>query len=182
MERFKNYGTVKLIIMVLSFVGALSMMIMIFRFSSQTGKESGNKSGAITDEIIDIVVKEPEKLDKNTYDSIKQKIEFFVRKAAHFTEFAGLGLFVAAFTACITEKKKFIFLISLAFSVLYASSDEIHQLFVAGRGASVRDVLIDTSGAFVGIILVLTALIIISSIKKRKSEKAFAEAEKTDVN
>ena len=68
MERFKNYGTVKLIIMALSFVGALSMMIMIFRFSSQTGKESGNKSGAITDEIIDIVVKEPEKLDKNTYD------------------------------------------------------------------------------------------------------------------
>ena len=30
MERFKNYGTVKLIIMALSFVGALSMMIMIF--------------------------------------------------------------------------------------------------------------------------------------------------------
>lgn len=51
MERFKNYSTVKLIIMALSFVGALSMMIMIFRFSSQTGKESGNKSGAITDEI-----------------------------------------------------------------------------------------------------------------------------------
>ena len=93
-----------------------------------------------------------------------------------------MGLFVAAFTACITEKKRFIFLISLAFSVLYASSDEIHQLFVAGRGASVRDVLIDTSGAFVGIILVLTALIIISSVKKRKSEKVLAEAEKTDVN
>lgn len=178
MERFKNYGTVKLIIMALSFIGAVIMMILIFRFSAQTGKESGDKSGAITDEIIDIVVKEPEKLDKNTYDTIKRKIEFFIRKAAHFTEFAGLGLFVAAFTACITEKKKFVFLISLVFSALYASSDEIHQLFVAGRGASVRDVMIDTSGAFVGIVLVLAALLIISFIKKRRAEKILVEIEK----
>jgi VanZ family protein len=35
-----------------------------------------------------------------------------------------------------------------------ASSDEFHQLFVYGRGASVKDVLIDSSGAFVGIYFV----------------------------
>jgi VanZ family protein len=37
------------------------------------------------------------------------------------------------------------------FCVLYAVSDEVHQLFVPGRGAQVTDVLIDNAGAFVGI-------------------------------
>ena len=32
-----------------------------------------------------------------------------------------------------------------------ARSDEFHQLFVPGRGAQVKDVLIDTAGAIVGI-------------------------------
>jgi VanZ family protein len=37
------------------------------------------------------------------------------------------------------------------FCILYAISDEVHQLFVLGRGAQVVDVLIDSLGAFVGI-------------------------------
>ena len=36
---------------------------------------------------------------------------------------------------------------TLLVAVLYAASDEFHQLFVPSREASVRDVLIDTSGA-----------------------------------
>jgi len=45
---------------------------------------------------------------------------------------------------------KFI-LFSLGICVLYAVSDEVHQLFVPGRGRQVRDVLIDSAGAIVGI-------------------------------
>jgi VanZ family protein len=37
--------------------------------------------------------------------------------------------------------------------VLYAVSDEIHQLFVPGRAGQIRDVLIDACGVFVGIII-----------------------------
>jgi VanZ family protein len=43
------------------------------------------------------------------------------------------------------------FIFSLVFCVLYAISDEVHQLFVPGRGAQVTDVMIDSFGAFVGI-------------------------------
>jgi VanZ family protein len=39
------------------------------------------------------------------------------------------------------------------FVALYAASDEFHQLFVATRDASLRDVAIDTFGAVLGIIL-----------------------------
>jgi VanZ family protein len=35
----------------------------------------------------------------------------------------------------------------------YAVTDEIHQGFVSGRSAQVRDVLIDTAGALVGVAL-----------------------------
>ena len=45
--------------------------------------------------------------------------------------------------------------ISLIVGVLYASSDEIHQAFVPGRGPMLTDVLIDTSGVVTGIILVI---------------------------
>ncbi|WP_431191604.1 VanZ family protein [Peribacillus frigoritolerans] len=33
---------------------------------------------------------------------------------------------------------------------LYAISDEVHQLFVIGRGPQVKDVLIDSAEAIVG--------------------------------
>jgi VanZ family protein len=39
-------------------------------------------------------------------------------------------------------------------AMLFAASDEFHQLFVPTRGASVVDVLIDTSGAVLGLLFV----------------------------
>ena len=35
--------------------------------------------------------------------------------------------------------------------MLYAISDEVHQLFVPGRGGQVKDIVIDSAGAIVGI-------------------------------
>lgn len=55
-------------------------------------------------------------------------------------------------------------LISTLFCIIYALSDEIHQLFVFGRSGELKDVLIDTIGSFLGIIL-------ISKIINRKNDK-----------
>jgi VanZ family protein len=44
-------------------------------------------------------------------------------------------------------------LIAIAIVFLYASSDEIHQIFVPTRTALVSDVLIDTTGAIGGMLL-----------------------------
>ena len=43
--------------------------------------------------------------------------------------------------------------ISLLISMLYACTDEFHQHFVPGRSCEVRDVLIDTAGALIGILV-----------------------------
>ena len=40
-------------------------------------------------------------------------------------------------------------------AVLYACSDEFHQLFVAGRAGRINDVLIDSAGAVLGLALFL---------------------------
>lgn len=49
-------------------------------------------------------------------------------------------------------------MLSLVFCILYAISDELHQLFVPGRGAQVKDVVIDSSGAVVGIGVYVAAI------------------------
>ena len=57
--------------------------------------------------------------------------------------------------------------LSFLVCVLYAISDEVHQLFVPGRGAQVKDVFIDSAGAIVGVGLYL----IISRIMKSRSTR-----------
>ena len=44
--------------------------------------------------------------------------------------------------------------IGLGIGVFYAASDEFHQIFIPDRTASFVDVLIDSSGVFVGILLI----------------------------
>jgi VanZ family protein len=66
-----------------------------------------------------------------------------LRKAAHVTEYAVLG--VLLWRALGAE------LPALAAAVGYAISDEIHQTFVRGRHGSPVDVAIDTAGVLLGL-------------------------------
>ena len=85
---------------------------------------------------------------------IAEKIEYPVRKAAHMTEYAILGLLSFAFYRGILRKEKRQFLASL----VTACTDEFHQYFVPGRSAEVRDVCIDTLGAFIGLAILFFTL------------------------
>lgn len=76
-------------------------------------------------------------------------LSLIVRKLAHFTEYFILGLLV--YNLIYSNQKKAYFAIIIC--VLYAISDEIHQLFVPGRSCQVLDVIIDSSGSLLGIIL-----------------------------
>ncbi|MCL5411531.1 MAG: VanZ family protein [Patescibacteria group bacterium] len=72
------------------------------------------------------------------------------RKLAHLTEYA--ILFILFFRAFGYQKSK----LPLAFSlcVLYAISDEIHQLFVPLREGKATDVVVDSIGSVLGIFFV----------------------------
>lgn len=161
-------GVFKLVLRYVSLAFALFIMVAIFLFSCDTGEQSGEKSRDITDKVIDAVIKEPQKLSDTEYRTIENRVEKFVRKVAHFTEFMGLGLFVSLFLSSFSIKTRYIALFSLIFSALYAASDEIHQLFINGRGSSFTDVLIDTLGACVGILMTVIIMIIVSHIQKKE--------------
>ena len=54
---------------------------------------------------------------------------------------------------------------SILFSFLYACTDELHQIFVPGRSAQFRDVLIDTLGASFGIAITYLTIKFFAKIK-----------------
>lgn len=81
---------------------------------------------------------------------------FIFRKCAHLTEFAILGLLLwrALRKPLRHDSRPWNWIQArntILLVVLYAASDEFHQLFVPSRQASVIDVMIDTSGALLGL-------------------------------
>ncbi len=75
----------------------------------------------------------------------------FIRKLAHFSEFMILAVLIKINYAEYRKDKTF--LMPFLYAAAYAASDEFHQLFVQGRYCSFKDVLIDSSGAFLGILI-----------------------------
>lgn len=69
----------------------------------------------------------------------------FIRKMAHAIEFGGLCF---AFNMSFASSYlKFCPLLSIASTVFYASTDEVHQYFISGRACQLRDIFVDFCGA-----------------------------------
>lgn len=136
----------------LSFLPAILIMILIFNFSSQPADASTDTSMAATHKII-LFAEKYLHLDLNDETVTKnlETINHYVRKTAHMTEYfvfafsVALPLYVYGLRGC-----RLIVFAGL-FCVGFAASDEFHQYFVPGRGASVKDVLIDSIGIFPGL-------------------------------
>ena len=74
-----------------------------------------------------------------------------IRKLAHYTEYLILGILVInMFTKNNINN---LYLISIILCIIYATSDEIHQIFVPGRACQIKDILIDSIGSITGIYL-----------------------------
>ncbi len=126
---------------------ALGWMGLIYFFSSQTGEESSGLSSKIVKFIVELFG------IKSTEDVISA-LSFIVRKGAHFTEYLILAVFVALFIFTLTREIKYRKSISVIICSLYAMSDEIHQGFVAYRSPQITDVLIDSAGAVLGVMII----------------------------
>ncbi len=100
-----------------------------------------------------------------------QFTHFMVRKMAHFSEYAILGvLLFTMFGQYICKVKDYIFNV-LFFGLLTPVLDEFIQLFIDGRGGEIRDVIIDFSGVLTGIILVIIITKIIKNIKLKRRKQ-----------
>lgn len=90
-----------------------------------------------------------------------------LRKLAHFTEFACLGIFMSRLLYWLKKPR----VLALAGAFLVACCDETIQRFVPDRGPSFKDVMIDTSGALTGMILLLVGYACIKGKKQATEEK-----------
>ena len=116
-------------------------------------------SGALSYEVsYQIVETKNEVLNENkTYDELAysaSSIEFYVRKAAHMTEYCLLAIAISFPLYVYGVRGIWLILLAGAICVGFAGLDEYHQSFVADRGPSVRDVSIDSIGVTAGILLV----------------------------
>lgn len=89
-----------------------------------------------------------------------------IRTIAHCLEFMGLSvlLFNAVY---VTWFLKLTPIIAFLGTTFYATTDEIHQIFVPGRAFQISDILVDSTGALIGVTASFVILKIILSIKKR---------------
>jgi hypothetical protein len=120
-----------------SVIISVLIMIIIFKFSSEDIGQSLKHSDAVS-RIIDYI-----------FDG---GMLFSVRKLAHFIIYFFLAFFLQFIfpdNSMSSKNKKIVLLMVF----IYACSDEFHQIFVSGRGAHFRDVLIDTSGGMTAIFI-----------------------------
>ena len=145
----------------------IACMVMIFVFSSQNADISGNLSEGITYKIACLTVKDFETFSFEKQKEIVEGMHFYIRKAAHFSEYALLGVIAFLNSVLYFTKTKTRFFTTLPFCLLYAATDEMHQLFTDGRCGSPVDVMIDFSGAVTGTIFIFIVFTVVNAVKKK---------------
>lgn len=157
------------------FFGALTAAwcVTIFMLSAQPGSESSETSGSFINMFCELIVPEFSGFDGAERAEFVEKLQFIVRKCAHFTAYLLLAVFSLQFFRTFDRLKKPLAAGAAAFgfSVIYAASDETHQLFVAGRSAQVRDVLIDSCGALFGVAVSLGIWGLFRKLRKKKHKE-----------
>ncbi len=123
------------------FIPAIIWMIFIFIMSHTNGNESSNQSNFIVKIVLEFI------------NINHETLSFMIRKIAHMSEYAILLLFIY-YGLYKTITYKYQLLISLLITFIYACSDEFHQLFIPGRSGQFIDILIDTSGALIMLLII----------------------------
>ncbi len=149
----------------------LLIMALIFFFSAMEGDDSEQTSGMFLKAVVKLV----EDLAHSGLSSqTLATLHLIIRKIAHFTEYFALGMTIMlAIYHYFTHRALTVFIPEIL-AILYAVSDEFHQYFVPGRYGTVGDVLIDSCGAFAGIILYynIRSYFMISKTERRSRKAA----------
>ncbi len=128
--------------LVIKYIFVAVWMLVIFLMSNEIAGTSSSRSDEIVRTIQSLGVSVPSDL-----------LTFLVRKAAHISAYFVLGILLFNLLKEYGLVVKKVIFISIAIAMLYACTDELHQMFVPGRSGEVRDVLIDAAGAAVGVVV-----------------------------
>jgi len=146
---------VKFILKLLVWVPPVIIALFIFGFSSQNAEESSGLSSKAATTIIHFA-NDSHIISVNAENEAQfiENLQYPIRKCAHMTEYMIFTLSVVLALYVWNVRNKWLYLVALAVAVIFASTDEFHQLFVSGRSGRILDVLIDSLGASIGLLIV----------------------------
>ena len=147
---------------VIFWAAAAAIMAIIFCFSAQPVGSSNSTSLSVTEKVVNILP-QTKNLDTPQKEEIVKRWNGSIRKYAHFVLYLLLGAALFLAFALTGKHAAKAWLFSLAICLCYAALDELHQMFVPGRGPQLRDVGID----FCGALLSCTLLAGVFALKQR---------------
>lgn len=157
----------------------LGMLVLIFFFSAEDASRSNRTSGAVSEWVAERTVPEFRQMAPAKKQTVVDQIQHRVRKNAHFLEYTLLGFLLRCCLESWFTGRKRLPLWAWMGGTLYAATDEAHQLLVDGRGGSVLDVLLDSSGVLCGVLL---GMLLVSRIRKRKRAKVHGDEHRADLS
>lgn len=131
---------------------------VIWYNSAKVAADSDKTSKKVATDVAEVVVENYSKLEKKVQKQHVGRINNTIRSLGHFAEFVPLGLlffFLAESIYSLSGKKRlrrmlFCTVFAVLLSMICATGDEIHQLFVKGRTFQAVDILCDSLGALCG--------------------------------
>jgi VanZ family protein len=168
---FKGFSRRRIILIISLFILAIIVVILICSFTSQNTTVSNATSKKIAKVIEDFA----SNFFPVNHEAVfwRKTLNLIVRKIAHFTEYMVLGIFVFALIGITLNSYRRSVKFTFAGCTLLAMTDEFRQLFVAGRTARLSDVLIDITGAALGITIAIIFSIVIWKIINPTVESRF---------
>lgn len=151
---------------ILLWIAVIFLSTQIFGFSAKNAEESAGASSKIAESVVTVIEKIFD-IDAQTREDVFHAVHLTVRKGAHFAEFALLGVLTFFLTKSYNLKTNMCAIISLGYCLLFAATDEFHQLFVPGRSGQISDVVLDFCGAVFGALCSFTGI----KIKNRFFDK-----------
>ncbi len=145
----------------------LGLLGFIFSNSLQTGEQSSAQSGGVM-ELVQRIAKQiaPNSFIATATGKDYDRLHALVRMAAHFLEFCALGAVMVLCFYSYTLKKRHAPL-ALICTCLVACVDEFLQTLTAGRGAELKDIIVDCLGGVVGAGFALIVIIILGFVLKK---------------
>jgi len=140
---------------ILSGAALLFVCFLIFFLSSQDAEVSGNASGFFSKFVFRLIYGDAPGLTEEEAEALLGKVDSVVRVTAHFAEYALLGAEASLFALNISilsggRLSLLPVAVAAAACILFAFSDEIHQIFVPGRAFEISDILTDSAGIITG--------------------------------
>jgi len=145
---------------VLVIILMLANLSFIWFNSSKTAGASTKSSNSVTRSIAPVVIDGYEELSKK--EQKEKVIEFDpkIRTAAHMLEYVPLGVLIFLLMTSVfninpkSKKNTSLAILSFLLALIFALTDEVHQIFVDGRSFEFKDICMDMSGMVLGFVLV----------------------------